>query len=175
METDAEGRRFREHVDWSDWKRIMAPGTENSKLYTKRGLRQEGRYNRGHLEDLRGKGCCIYEWCAVKRKTKHVVYIGSTCMDKCQTCCSNPNGGQCTCQDCSLHTRIQEYVKNGSHISDLINDALTRRFNLEVRYIQCKSIREARRLEDAYLSMYNYAWNKINNLSRREEFLRQVP
>ena len=88
--------------------------------------------------------CGIYEWKAEKPGRRSVVvYVGSTCRGK-------PG---------SLRDRINEYCNDGSHKSELINDALHRGYTLLVRVKAARSSENAEELEKAYLDRYDYAWN----------------
>ena len=58
---------------------------------------------------------------------------------------------------------IVGYCSHGNHKADLINDALTRGYTLEVRYNQAWNETQARELENELLDMYDYAWNVRRN------------
>ena len=95
-------------------------------------------------------GCGIYEWQARGRGGNIVVYVGCTCRRR---------------ADASLSNRIHEYCLNGSHKRDLINDALTRGYELWVR-VKSTGVNAratAQRAENKLLAQYNYAWNIRNN------------
>lgn len=76
--------------------------------------------------------------------------------------------------------RILEYCTNGSHKDDLINDALRRGYELQVRVkVVGRMWNPVRRIwhpreevaeneENKLLATYNYAWNKRNNGQIRE-------
>ena len=81
-----------------------------------------------------------------------VVYVGSTCSRQ-------ADGGVCH----RLKNRIINYCKYGKHKAGLINDALSRGYELWVRYKQARSAEEAQTWENALLNRYDYAWNIRNN------------
>ena len=81
-----------------------------------------------------------------------VVYVGSTCPRQ-------ADGGQCR----RLKNRIINYCRHGNHKIDLINYALSRGYELWVRYKQAGSPGEAQAWENTLLAMYDYAWNVRNN------------
>ena len=87
--------------------------------------------------------------------TNRVVYVGSTCSTR------KPG---------PLRTRILEYCTNGSHKKDLINDTLERGYELWVRVKISQALynpkKDAERIENELLAMYNYAWNISNNALR---------
>ena len=58
---------------------------------------------------------------------------------------------------------IVGYCSHGNHKADLINDALTKGYTLEVRYKQAWDEPQARKLENDLLDMYDYAWNERRN------------
>ena len=81
-----------------------------------------------------------------------VVYVGSTCPRQ-------ADGGVCH----RLKNRIINYCNYGNHKAGLINDALSRGYELWVRYKQARSAEEAQTWENALLNRYDYAWNVRNN------------
>ena len=100
--------------------------------------------------------CGIYEF-QVRGTLPHhlesaVVYVGSTCP-------RGADGGACRL----LKSRIINYCKYGNHKRDLINVALSRRYELWVRYKQAGSPGEAQAWENTLLAAYDYAWNVRDN------------
>ena len=81
-----------------------------------------------------------------------VVYVGSTCPRQ-------ADGGQCR----RLKNRIINYCRHGNHKIDLINYALSRGYELWVRYRQARNAEEAQAWENTLLTAYDYAWNVRNN------------
>ena len=140
--------------DWSAWKTAMVPLNDGRNI-TSRGQNQVGfiwKYilNDHNLIEL----CGIYEWRAVRQdQPNRVIYVGSTC-----TRCGHYE---------PLQSRILGYCSHGNHKADLINDALTKGYTLEVRYKQAWNEQQARNLENELLDMYDYAWNKRRNGGKR--------
>ena len=142
---------------WSDWKRAMVPPQTVGYNLEPRGEHQVGficSSIRSAFPD-QAKRCGIYEWQARPHgQPKRVVYVGSTCRSK--------RG--------SLRRRILEYCRNGSHKSDLFNDALSRGYELWVRVKISEAPnnprKDAERMENELLETYNYAWNVRNNAIR---------
>ena len=138
---------------WSKWKRAMAPPDSNAKNLEPRGPRQVG-YMFSSIETALGnlaELCGIYEWMAMGTRPGQpniVVYVGSTCVRR------RPQ---------KLMSRIIRYCKYGNHKKDLINEALTRGYELWVRVKPAASEREAQGMENALLRDYDYAWNKRQN------------
>ena len=131
----------------------MVPTSHGS--YTKnRGPGQPGYMwsnIRNELDKVAGL-CGIYEFQVRGGTQSAVVYVGSTC----------PRGadrGLCR----RLNSRIINYCKYGNHKEDLINDALSRGYELWVRYKQARSAEEAQAWENTLLAMYDYSWNVRNN------------
>ena len=100
--------------------------------------------------------CGIYEWGARRPLQGETVdkplYLGSTCRAK-------PG---------ELRGRIRDYLRNGSHKQDLMNDALLKEYELWVR-IKPTRVRQklnAERMENKLLAKYNYAWNKRNKQNK---------
>ena len=112
--------------NWSNWKTAMVPLYDRTNTKN-RDQKQVGfiwKYilNDGNLPEL----CGIYEWRAIRQdQPNRVVYVGSTC-----TRCGHYE---------PLQSRILRYCSHGNHKADLINDALTKGYTLEVRYKQAKS------------------------------------
>jgi hypothetical protein len=66
-----------------------------------------------------------------------------------------------------------EYCRDGSHKSELIDDALGKGYELSVRVkatgrskVRAKNLENAEKLENDLLSEYNYAWNIRDNALR---------
>ena len=147
---------FQGQGSWSQWRRAMVP---TSSGYTEnRGPGQVGYMWSNIRNELNGVvGLCgIYEF-QVRGTLPHhlqsaIVYVGSTCRRQ-------ADGGQCR----RLNNRIINYCRHGNHKADLINDALSRGYELWVRYKQAGSAEQAQAWENTLLAMYNYAWNVRNN------------
>ena len=163
----ANQRQLRENshlpiAGWSHWEKAMVPALREG-VDEPRGPGQIGfmRKNiRNAFPDL-ARRCGIYEWAAKgtlhgQPNNKIVVYLGSTCRAK-------PG---------ALRGRILEYCTNGSHKKDLINDALSRGYELWVRVKIVEgnnpSKEKAQDMENAFLNKYDYAWNtRINGKIRK--------
>ena len=139
---------------WSDWERAMVP--PKTAGYTcnlePREPNQLGSIcssiRNAFPDQAQRRG--IYEWQAkgtLAGQPNHVVYVGSTCK----------------CKPGSLRSRILEYCTNGSHKDDLINDALSRGYELWVRVKSARDRETAEDLENELLDHYNYAWNVRGN------------
>ena len=106
-----------------------------------------------------GKHCGIYEWRGTKRnQPNRVVYLGSTC----------PQGSR---YGAKLGSRIRRYCSNGNHIAELMDEALERGYELQMRFKQAKNQEDARKQEAKLLKKYNYAWNKRSNGGRSRSVL----
>jgi len=148
---------------WSKWINAMVPNYTAGKNLKRRRPNQVGFISSSimkafpHLAQL----CGVYEWGAKRpflgQNKNKVVYLGNTC--------KRPRASR---------GRIQGYCRNGSHIADLINDALLRGHELSVRFkpTRVRRKRNAERMERKLLSEYNYAWNKRNNGNRVRHILR---
>ena len=142
--------QFPQSQHWSTWKRAMVPlynGTNTVNRHQNQvGFIWKYILYDGNLQEL----CGIYEWRAIRQdQPNRVVYVGSTC-----TRCGHYE---------PLQSRILRYCSHGNHKADLINDALTKGYTLEVRYKQACNEPQARNLENELLDMYDYAWNKRRN------------
>ena len=137
---------------WSDWSTAMVPsrmrGVTKSRAPGNNGYILRDTETAFPYEAQR---CGIYELNAEKGEKSAVVYVGSTCRKK-------PG---------ALHDRINEYIRDGSHKSRLINGALRREYTLKVRVKVADSNKKAEELENARLKKYDYAWNKRKNGSKR--------
>lgn len=143
---------------WSDWNRAMVNVPPQAVSYK---LEPRGRHQVGFIcSSIRNafpdqaERCGIYEWQARYHRHEKVVYVGSTCRSK-------PG---------ALRKRILEYCRNGSHKRNLINDALSRGYELWVR-VKMSQARDhcredAERMENELLKTYNYAWNVRKNAIR---------
>lgn len=149
---------------WSQWKRAMVPPYYTvSKRLQRRGPNQVGFVSSSirkafpHL----GRHCGIYEWGARRPLLGETeikpLYLGSTCRAK-------PG---------ALKGRIRDYLRNGSHKQDLMNDALLKGHELWVRVKPTTVNRKlnAERMENKLLAKYNYPWNKRNNGNRIRNIL----
>ena len=148
--------RFEAQGRWSQWKRAMVP--TSSRFTENRGPGQPGYMwsnIRNVLDEVAGL-CGIYEFQVRGTRPRQlqsaVVYVGSTCSRQ-------ADGGQCR----RLNSRIIKYCRYGNHKVVLINDALSRGYELWVRYKQARTAEEAQDWENALLAAYDYAWNKRCN------------
>ena len=159
--------RERSHLQregWSDWVQAMVPWVPRAPGFptgsNPRGD-QPGLICSSNIQTALSsyaRHCGIYEWQArgiLPNQPNYVVYVGSTCRGK-------PG---------ALKGRIQEYCRNGSHKSVLINDALWRGYELWVRVKIVEgsnpSKEKAQDMENALLNKYDYAWNtRINGQIR---------
>ena len=109
---------------WSRWVRAMVRDRPASgqRYYEQRGERNVGFICRNVNDAFDDYGCGIYELQARGPGGNKEVYVGCTCRR-----CPSRNRHE------SLRDRIREYCRNGSHKRDLINDALTRGYELFVR------------------------------------------
>ena len=150
---------------WSPWIRAMVPPYYNaSKNLQRRGPNQVGFISskiRTALPHL-ARHCGIYEWGAKRPllgETKiKPLYLGSTCR----------------AEKGALTGRIRDYLRNGSHKEDLMNDTLLKGYELWVR-VKPTRVRQklnAERMENKHLAKYNYPWNKRNNGNRIRNILR---
>ena len=137
---------------WSNWKKAMVPNRpedDPQHLQARNGSGSIWRNIGNALSDY-GRHCGIYEWQARQAgQPNRVVYVGSTCRSK-------PG---------ALIGRIRKYCTNGSHKDVLIDDALTRGYELWVRVkpIGVGQKAAAEVAENALLAQYDYAWNIRNN------------
>lgn len=139
---------------WSDWVKAMVPQADQQPQFSTQrpnGWRQESKEILATAPGLHydvGCGYGIYEWQARKverwNETKIAVHIGST---------SNVH------PESSLRERVKEYCTNGSHKADLINDALTKGYELWFRVKSAPDRQTAEDLENELLDRYDYAWN----------------
>ncbi|XP_031564973.1 uncharacterized protein LOC116300276 [Actinia tenebrosa] len=135
---------------WSDWYTALVPEAHNSTDYEPRARGHNGSiYSniRGRFRENYDDG--IYELgFSLKGEKIQVVYIGSAHRD-------GPG---------SINERIEEYCRNGSHKSALINKAIKDGYTMLVR---AKNLRGSKEFvwdsENKYLKEYNYAWNQRNN------------
>ena len=144
--------------NWKDWIWAMAPNnTKRVKNLRKRGRDQEGSVNSKIKDRLCEQHdnvstlCGIYEWRITGNyaAAPRVVYVGSTCA---------PDSGPCT----RMKNRILDYCKHGNHKRDLINEALSKGYELWVRFMPTGSQKKAEEKEKDLLKKYDYAWNKRN-------------
>jgi hypothetical protein len=147
--------------DWSGWKRAMVPDLTNGDSRSPRYYEPRSEGHPGYLcinirtvfEEYK---CGIYEWKVEGTETQQPtkeVYVGSTCRGK-------PG---------ALQDRIMEYCSNGSHKSELIDDALEKGYELWARVKPSgRSKVRAEDLENDLLSKYNYAWNIRDNIGVRD-------
>ena len=143
---------------WSDWVKAMVPhAAQQPQFSTQRpnGWKQESEKILANAPGLYydvGSGVGIYEWQARKvenwNETRIALYIGST---------SNAHPGS------SLRDRVKEYCTNGCHKADLINDALTKGYELWFRVKSAPNRQTAEDLENELLHCYDYAWNVRRN------------
>ena len=143
---------------WTNWIWAMAPEKTTRVWNLKTRRNHQGYRNTNIAEELWEENdnvtrlCGINEWRATQSfgSDPIVVYVGSTC---------SRNGGPCT----RMKNRIVSYCKHGNHKSDHINKALSRGYELWVRFMPTGSEKEARKMEDYLLGKYDYAWNKRKN------------
>ena len=134
--------------DWSRWFVAMVPFRSDAVKDRAPGHHGYIVRNIERAFPKEARHCGIYEWRAEKPgKRSVVVYVGSTCRSK--------RG--------ALRARINEYCRDGSHKSALINDALRRQYRLLVRVKVARSSENAEELENDLLDTYDYAWNKRRN------------
>lgn len=159
----APDRRLREKHElqgkqsqrWSEWEKAMVPpdSSEPPVNLEPRGPGQVG-YMCSSIETALGnlaKLCGIYEWQAkgtLPGQPDNIVYVGSTCV------CRKPQ---------KMRSRIIRYCRYGNHKKDLINEALTRGYEMWVRVKRARSEKKAQSMENALLRRYDYAWNKRQN------------
>ena len=140
---------------------MVPQATQQSQFSTQRpnGWRQESKEilttAPGLYYDV-GSGCGIYEWQARKvencNETKIVLYIGST---------SNVH------HESSLKDRVKEYCTNGSHKADLINDALTKGYELWFRVKSAPDRQAAEDLENELLDRYDKTCKSLSEFRNR--------
>ena len=139
---------------WSNWVLAMTPDKhDNFKTRATKGYKITETELKHQFRNQTDRPCGIYEWKARHTTTyeEYVVYIGSTCRGK----------------EGNFIGRICEYCTNGSHKSDFINSALSKGYELWVRYKgsgnntnACDSGRKsAEHDENSVLKRYDYAWN----------------
>lgn len=150
---------------WSEWKKAMVPNETvdertGAELTEERGPNQDG-YMWSNIDDKLckvGRLCGIYEFQAKGNPEEGqlesaVVYVGSTC--------PREEDNRLVCH--RLKSRIIRYCRYGNHKDVLINDALSRGYELWVRYKEAGSAVEAQEWENDLLNRYDYAWNVRNN------------
>ena len=140
---DADGR-------WSGWQKLIVPGRDLGRDYKNRNGNNEGSYRVGRYLPKEGV-CGIYEWRVKNEDDKIIVYVGSSCNDG----------------NAPLRDRILDYCTDGAHKSDLINDALGKGYEMNVRYMEFEGVDESKDAEDFLLKRYNYAWNVRGNGIRK--------
>ena len=145
---------------WSDWVLAMTPichvdfrKRSTEEHYDRPGYKITKAALQREFDDERAEySCGIYEWKARSYAgEEYVVYIGCTCRGK--------KG--------NFIERINEYCIDGAHKCDEIDDALTKDYQLWVRFKgsgdsgiahdgnkQC-----AEKDENRVLKYYDYAWN----------------
>ena len=150
---------------WSDWVLAMTPryhvdfrARKTEEYQDRPGYKITKAALQREFEDERDEfSCGIYEWKArssgtgIDYKGEFVVYVGCTCRGK--------KG--------NFIDRINEYCINGSHKADYINDALTKGYQLWVRFkgsgddgIAHDGNKECAEWdENKVLKYYDYAWN----------------
>ena len=143
---------------WSDWVKAMVPQAALQPQFSAQrpnGWRQESKEILANAPGLYydvGSGYGIYEWQARKveklNERKIVVYIGGT---------SNVH------PESSLRDTVKEYCNNGSHNAHLINDALTKGYELWFRVKSAPDRQTAEDLKNELLDRYDYAWNVGQN------------
>ena len=138
--------------NWTNWVKAMLPPNTKGNNLEARGQGQVGSICtniRSAFPD-KARNCGIYEWRAkgtLDDQPNYIVYVGSTCRDK-------PG---------ALRRRINEYCTGGSHKAKLMNDALTKGYELWVRVKTSEGRNNAEDMENKLLEKYDYAWNFREN------------
>lgn len=142
--------------NWTNWVKAMVPPNTKGNNLEARGQGQVGSICtniRSAFPD-KARNCGIYERRAkvtLDYQPNYIVYVGSTCRDK-------PG---------ALRRRINEYCTDGSHKAKLMNEALTKRYELWVRVKTSEGRDNAEHMENKLLEKYDYAWNKRRNVEIR--------
>jgi len=105
---------------------------------------------------LDGQTASVYEFQARGSGAPVVVYCGAT----------NKERG-----DKSTRMRVQQYLSNGAHKSDAIEDALNRDYEIWIRICRCPGMEVACELENELLKSYDYAWNVRDNGGKIRQIL----
>ena len=63
----------------------------------------------------------------------------------------------------NLRKRMSDYGKEGSHLNDVIDEALDQGYSLYFRYQRRRTKWTAQRSEMYYLDKYDYDWNIASN------------
>ena len=66
-----------------------------------------------------------------------------------------------------VYNRVHEYCKNGSHIRNLVEDALDKGYDLLFRVASVRKRKDTKTFERQLLDNYDYAWNSSRNGERR--------
>ena len=66
-----------------------------------------------------------------------------------------------------VYNRVHEYCKNGSHIRNLVEDALDKGYDLLFRVASVRKRKDTKTFEGKLLDEYDYAWNSNRNGERR--------
>lgn len=154
---------------WSDWVLAISPNKMDGciqRAIAKPDL-QGYKITKPNLKREMGNiakefACGIYEWMASRDGKNRVVYIGSTCRNL------EKKG------DFMAMERIMEYCHNGSHKTELIEDALKSGYELWVSFKgSCKSCckKTAEKDENEALKKYDYAWNLRNQKTEIRKIL----
>ena len=161
-------KRERSHLPregWSEWKRALVPKDNKRNAIIKRGRNHKGfileNFVKGKNSREMDKHCGIYEWRAKRTKRNQpnrVVYVGSTCT-------------QGSRYGAKLGSRIRGYLSHSNDIAKLMDNALERGYELQVRSKKPKNQEDARKQEANLLEKYNYAWNKRGNGGRSRSVL----
>lgn len=61
--------------------------------------------------------------------------------------------------------RMKQYARNGSHLSEIIDDTLSKGYSLYYRALALQTKREAKQMQDSMLSKFKYDWNIISNIN----------
>ena len=143
--------------NWTNWVKAMVPPNTKGNNLEARGQGQVGSICtniRSAFPD-KARNCGIYEWRAkgtLDDQPNYIAYVGSTCRDK-------PR---------ALRRRINEYCTDGSYKAKLMNEALTKRYELWVRVKTSEGRDNAEYMENKLLEKYDYAWNKRINRRIRD-------
>jgi len=96
-----------------------------------------------------GQGAAVYEFQLREHgKNNLTVYVGSTYRSR---------------GDTSPRQRIQQYLQNGAHKVELIEDALDKGMEIWVRIMKTSGMDQANEVENQLLDKYEYPWNARRN------------
>ncbi|XP_053397375.1 uncharacterized protein LOC128556398 [Mercenaria mercenaria] len=114
--------------NWSEWIEIMSPIPQG--MFVER---DGPGYRNTNVRRYIKENCGIYELALGKSRYERVaVYLGSTCRSE------------------NMFARINEYCRNGSHKSEIIDEALNQGYTIYVRYRQSDPVEETSLLRMEY-------------------------